>query len=183
MATTTHSPLQAAPDSRLVDTEGSSVCLSDYWGNSPIVLVFLRHYGCTFCREQIAALRQDYPQITAAGAEVICVGMGKPYVGKAFKILMSLPFPLLVCGEDLSIYRAYGLQRGKLFQLIGPGVIFRGIRAALNGNRQGKLEGDGFQLPGAFVIDTKGLIRFSHVNKDAADHVSNTAIVRALSEL
>ena len=63
-------------------------------------------------------------------------------------------------GEDHRCIMLTGLDRGKLSQLFGPKVIWRGIQAAMRGNRQGKLEGDGFQLPGAFVIDTRGVIRF-----------------------
>ena len=77
MATATEPALQSRSDFELEDTEGSRFNLSDYWTKSLIVLVFLRHYGCTFCREQIAQLRSDYSGIVACpAAQVICIGHG-----------------------------------------------------------------------------------------------------------
>jgi peroxiredoxin len=34
-----------APDLRLLDVDERSVQLSDLWGRSPTVVVFLRHFG------------------------------------------------------------------------------------------------------------------------------------------
>jgi peroxiredoxin len=40
-------PQEGTPalDVQLRDKEGKNVSLSDYWQRSPIVLVFLRHFG------------------------------------------------------------------------------------------------------------------------------------------
>lgn len=35
----------SAPDVELQNKEGQPVRLSDYWQRSPVVLVFLRHFG------------------------------------------------------------------------------------------------------------------------------------------
>jgi peroxiredoxin len=35
----------SAPDSTMLDVEGNTVHLSQYWQKSPMVLSFLRHFG------------------------------------------------------------------------------------------------------------------------------------------
>ena len=50
-------------------------------------------------------------------------------------------------------YRGIGLARGGLLQLFGPSNWIRGIQAGLlDGHLVGMLEGDGFQMPGIFII-------------------------------
>ncbi len=43
---------------------------------SPVLVVFLRHFGCTFCREALADLSKQRPQIEAAGTTIALVHMG-----------------------------------------------------------------------------------------------------------
>ncbi|MCW3061574.1 MAG: alkyl hydroperoxide reductase/thiol specific antioxidant/Mal allergen [Capsulimonas sp.] len=173
----------AAPDLALTATDGSAILLSELWERRPIVVVFLRHYGCTFCREQAAWLRRDYAKFQAAGAEVVAIGQGDPKTGKAFQILLSLPYPLLVTGNDLAPYQAYGLDRGTFSQLFGWRSFVRGAIATLRGHFIGRLSGNGFQMPGTFVIDTGGRIQFVHRHAYASDNLSNDILLRELDKL
>jgi peroxiredoxin len=172
-----------APDTQLTDTEGRTVRLSGYWTAQPTVLVFLRHFGCTFCREQVAQLRREYARFREAGVEIVCVAQGDPKTGKAFSIFFDLPFPLLVCGDDLAVYQAYGLERGTLGQLFGLRSWTRGVRATLQGHLIGKLAGDGFQMPGVFIVDRLGTIRYAHRHTDATDNPTPEELLRAVQGL
>lgn len=172
-----------APDATLTGIEGGEELLSDYWRRQPIVLVFLRHLGCTFCREQVAMLRRDYGKFAALGAEVVCVAQGDAKTGKAFSLFFDLPFPLLMAGNDLSVFHAYGLGRGTSKQLFGLRSWTRGALALLRGHVNGKIVGDGFQMPGVFVIDTHGVVRDVHYHQDAADNPETKKLVRAVQEI
>ncbi len=47
-----------------------------------------------------------------------------------------------------------------------------------------KLSGDDYrQMPGTFVIDRSGVIRFAHRNRDVADNPPNGDVLAALVEL
>jgi len=172
-----------AADATLTDFDGRTVRLSDYWGTKPTLIVFLRHLGCIFCREQVALLRQRYADLRAAGVEVVCVAQGDHKTGKAFSILMDLPYPILMCGDDTAVFRAYGLGRGTLGQLFGLGSVVRGLQALFAGHRQGKLVGDGFQMPGMFLIDTEGVVRFVHRPRHAGDNYDPALILARLPEI
>lgn len=181
------SPGDAAPDGELTDTNGMSTLLSAQWRQVPeggaTALVFLRHLGCIFCREQVAALRAGFSALQEAGVAVICVAQGEPKTGKALTLLLDMPFPLLLCGDDMSVYRAYGLVPGTSAQLFGLKSITRGFLALAHGYRQGKLEGDGYQLGGAFLVDRTGTIRWAHPCENASDIVTPHDLLSSFSAL
>jgi peroxiredoxin len=56
-----------APDIELFDTDGNPVHLSDYWQGERTALVFMRHVGCIFCREQVQDLRDNADALRDAG--------------------------------------------------------------------------------------------------------------------
>ncbi len=169
-----------APDRTLTDTEGKNVQLSDFWNVQTTVLVFLRHFGCVFCREQVALLRRNYAEFRDLGAEIVCISQGDAKTGKAFSLLFDLPFPLLVTGEDLSVFRDYGLQRGTWRQMFNPHTLGRGLIAMLQGNKQGQIQNDGLQMPGVFIVDTQGILRYTHRHYDAADNPPVRELLQAI---
>ena len=42
---------------------------------------------------------------------------------------------------------------------------------------------DVMQMPGTFVIDTSGIIRYAHRNRDVTDNPSNDAVLAALRDM
>ena len=73
-----------------------------------------------------------------------------------------------ISDPDQTLYRAFGLARGRLGQLFGPTVWWRGVQATLHGHLVGPLAGDGLQMPGAFLVQNGRIIRaFRH--ETAAD--------------
>ncbi len=167
-----------APDATLTDTEGNKVQLSSIWEQKPVVLIFLRHFGCPFCRAQVAQLRSDYARFIKANAEVVCVAMGPYQAGKAFSILFDLPFPVLVCGDDSSIYGRYGLEKGTFANLFNWNVMVKSFSALRNGFAAPV--GDPKQLPGAFIVDTHGTVLFARRATDQADNVSTDLLLSVL---
>ena len=166
-------PGSAAPDFNVSDPSGKSVQISEFWSEKPIVVVFLRHLGCTFCRTHVLDLRKHYGEFKALGADIVCVAMGEPKLGKAFQVLFDLPFPVLMAGSDNTApYELYGLAKGSFGQLLGLNSIINGFRAipVLGNKLVGRIHGDGTQLAGTFVIDRGGIIRLAYRSKNAADN-------------
>jgi hypothetical protein len=118
-----------------------------------LMVVFLRHFGCTFCREAMTDLARRRREIEAAGVRIVVVHMSDD--DRAFEILTQYELQSVdrVADADCELYRAFGLGRGTWRQLFGLEVILRGIGAALfQGHWIGPLEGDGFRMPGVFLI-------------------------------
>lgn len=127
-------------------------------------------------------MRDHEKQFKRAGVQVVLVGLGAPEQAEAFRKDFDLNFPI-VCDPNLVLFKAYKLKRMGLLQLASPSLMVKGVKAMSQGYRMGKPQGDIYQLPGVFIIDTKGLIRLSHYGKDPADHPSAEDILDAVSKL
>lgn len=68
------------------------------------------------------------------------------------------------------LHATYGVERGSMLRMIAPDAIKAGARAAAQGHTQGKATGDTQRLPGTFIIDQKGIIRYAHYGKYAGDN-------------
>jgi peroxiredoxin len=180
-----------APDALLMDPDGNDVHLSSLWKTRPAVVVFLRYFGCPFCQAQVVAIRRDEALFREAGAHVVLIGHGNHEDALAFLQAKRVPFPLLL-DRDREAYRAYGLTQGKVMQVLSPKTALPWLRAELSPDtRQHGLKGGSFmQMPGTFVIDTGGVVRFrggliqfAHRNKHVADSPANDDILRVVAAL
>jgi hypothetical protein len=136
-----------------------------------LLLIFVRHAGCTFCRETLGELKLKLPTLLAHNITPVVVHLGTPDDGAKMLDRAGLQDTLQVSNPDADLYRAYDLKRGQLSQLLGPIVWWRGFQSAiLKGHGTGALVGDGFQLGGAFLVE-KGRIIKSFPAKNAADPV------------
>lgn len=170
-----------APDVTLPDDRNLPTRLSELWQRQPIVLVFVRHSGCTLCFDHAVVMREAYPEIQAAGAEVVLVTMADPAGLHAFKERWQLPF---VCLADpgQEAYRAYQCPRGGLLDVAGPAMWGRAIKALFR-HGAGLVHGDPMQLPGSFVIDREGILRFVHRSRHSADWAAPDQILSVLGTL
>jgi peroxiredoxin len=119
----------------------------------PVMLVFLRQFGCPFCRQTLTDIRERRAEVEDAGFRIALVHMVTDE--RAAEILQDFDLQTLdrIEDRDCDLYRAFGLGRGGFIQLFGISEWFVVFAAALrNRNGYGPLEGDGFRMPGVFVI-------------------------------
>lgn len=170
----------ATPDfnqaiSRATTNQGQS--LLDLSQQAPVLVVFLRHLGCTFCREAVADIAKKREQIEADGTQICFVYM--PQLGKDGSEMTQVAERFFakhgvgdlprIADPAQTLYQAFELRRGSLWQLFGPGVWWRGFIATVFGRHLvGKLVGDGFQMPGVFLLKN-GTIKRAFRHKTAGD--------------
>jgi peroxiredoxin len=136
---------------------------------SPVLLVFLRHAGCTFCREALADLAKKRPIIERNGTRLVLVHMGSDEQGARFFGRYGLQDVQRISDPERNLYRAFGLPRGSFGDLFGPRVWLRGFQAGILGRHGvGSLVGDGFQMPGVFLLYFGEVVR-SYRHQSAAD--------------
>ncbi|MCA9136395.1 MAG: AhpC/TSA family protein [Planctomycetales bacterium] len=130
----------------------------------PVLVVFLRHSGCTFCREALQDLSDQRHQIESNGTKIVLVHMGDNDTSRPFFQAYGMDDVGRISDPKCELYRAYDLGRGRLSQLFGAQVFWRGFKSAiLDRHGFGKLDGDGFQMPGAFLVrDNKIVTAFRH---------------------
>lgn len=133
----------------------------------PALLVFLRHSGCTFCRETLAALQRDRVRIEASGVSLSLVHMSADADAQALFARYGLDDVPRFSDPSRRLYRAFELRRGTLSQLLGPSIWWRGARAFFSGHSVGPLDGDGFQMPGAFIVHDGRVVRAYRPNTAA----------------
>ena len=152
-------------------TTTTGVPLAAIADERPSLFVFLRHFGCTFCREAVSDLVRMRPAIEER-ARLVVVHMGSPSEGTTFLTERGLPGVDHVSDPKARLYEAFGLERGTASQLFGPAVWRRGLEAGvLAGHGIGLLAADGFRMPGVFLIFRGELLR-SFVHRNAGERPS-----------
>ena len=163
-----------------VQTAGGQARLDERWRDGPLVVSFMRHFGCTFCREHLEHLRGRYAEITAAGGDVVAVFQYGAEATENFCAGRSLPFACV--GDPLrEAYAELDIRRGRGRELYGWGVIRRvvpGVRTA--GGTRGPEGGDIAQLPGTFVVGRDGRVVLAHYSSNAADNPSMEVVLDAV---
>jgi len=142
--------------------------LADLSRERPTLVVFLRHSGCTFCREALSDLRRRREAIESQGVGIALATMSDDASARKIAERYGLGDVPRVSDPDRYLYAAFSLRRGTLLQLFGPRVFLRGVAATLRGHLVGPLDGDGFQMPGAFLVHD-GEIIAAHRHERASD--------------
>lgn len=137
---------------------------------NPLLLVFIRHFGCTFCRETVSEVSKIEDKIKQKGLTPVFVHLSDPSFGDEFFEKYFSHRVLHVSDPARRIYRALKIRRGNLWQLYGLPTWYRGFIAGFFKGHGGvsELEGDEMQLGAYFVLD-KGNIVFSHHNDNASE--------------
>jgi peroxiredoxin len=140
----------------LKDYEGRPVRLGDLWRERPAVLVFVRHFGCVFCRQMAVEIHRQRHRFDEIDVELAVVGHGSPAQAAEFRRLQNVDLPLLV-DADRRVYELAGAKVATLPELIGPRQILRGLRATILSRRRGRSArtwaraSDGVSAPGEGV--------------------------------
>lgn len=138
--------------------------LRDQIEHRPALLVFLRHFGCVFCRETVADLqhiaKQDphYPK-------VVFFFQGTRQAGEDF-FGDRWNEGCFVADDTLFFYRAFGLDKGGVREMFSAEVWACTARAMVKGNLPGKRVGDGWMMPGVFLVKGNQILwqhEFEHI--------------------
>jgi peroxiredoxin len=152
-------------------TTGES--LAEMTERQPVMLVFLRFFGCSFCREAISDIAKQRKKFETRGFRVVFVHMA-PQAGLAEKFFKKYKlFPVdHISDPEKRFYAAFGLGRGTPQQLFGLMNWIRGFQATVLEGHGAELEtpelGDGFQMPGVFVLHKGETVR-SYIHRYAHD--------------
>jgi hypothetical protein len=145
--------------------------------NQQLLVVFVRHVGCTFCREALADLAAQRQQLEATGLRLAVVHMSSPANASALLARYRLDDLDQFSDPDCRLFRAFELERGTLWQVLGPAVWRRGLFALLR-HGIGRPEGDGFQLAGVFLLKN-AKIHASFRHASSADRADYLALAKA----
>lgn len=150
--------------------------LVDLVNASPVLLVFLRHAGCTFCREAVSDIAAMREEIESTGTRIVLVHMGDRAGMQELLQRHKLTDVERICDTDQRLYQAFGLKKGTFRQLMGLKVWFRGLWAGLvKGHGLGMPKADSTQMPGVFMLD-RGILVHAFRHRSAADRPCYTSV-------
>ena len=145
--------------------EGGS--LADQLGDAPTLVVFLRHFGCAFCKETVSDLRKLSAEVPGY-PPVLFFFLGTPEEGREF-FDRYWPEARAIADRPKQFYTAMGLRRASVNQLMGLQVWTCGFRALTKGHFMGKPVGDPWIMPGAFIVHGGDVI-WCHAFTHQGDH-------------
>ena len=130
----------------------------------------------------MAQLRRDNPLFEQHHARVALITIGNPDDTAHFCADRAAGVTFLCLSDpEKRAYGAYGLSRNSARELLmSPHLYARGFQNALHGHFVGMPKGDPFQMPGVFIVDTTGTVRYAHRHSDAADNPPNAHLFAAL---
>lgn len=129
---------------------------------SPVLLVFLRHFGCSFCRKAISDVAELQAKLKERGVRPVFVHLGPPELAKVYFEYYGLNDVERVSDPEAAVYRhpAFALPRQSLlWQLVSPVVWVGWLKGAIFKHGIGKIQGDGNQMPGISFLKGSKIVR------------------------
>ncbi len=138
---------------------------------SPVLLVFLRHFGCSFCRQTINQVGDLKGELAKRGVRPVFVHLGPPHIAKANFDFYGLNDVERINDPLAAIYQnpVFSLSRSNPYShFVKLKVLARWLKGALFKYGLRKIEGDGYQMPGIFFLKGPKIVH-KFVHKTIAD--------------
>lgn len=162
---------------------GARKRVGEFWSDRGSFLVFLRHFACPGCSEQLAIVSPYLSELRREGTRVVLVATSAPNRIPSFAKRMHLDSGLVevVTDPSLETHKAANLVRS-VASLINVRTVAEAVRLYAQGHFVSREEGDGdvYQQGGALLVDRDGNVLFQHSNRDMTDHFSMDDVCDAL---
>jgi peroxiredoxin len=128
--------------------------LLDLVNESPILLIFLRHFGCSFCRETLDDVSKIRGEIEGKGVRPVFVHLGTPERAKPYFDYYHLSDIERVSDPGATLYArpVFALSRKGTFSHFLIPKVWLGWLRTLPKVGIGPIKEDGEQLPGIFYL-------------------------------
>ena len=129
---------------------------------TPVLLIFLRHFGCSFCREALDQVSKLHQELLARGTRPVFVHLGSPERAKPYFDYYKLSQVERISDPAGSLYAQplFHLSRKHfLSHFLVPYNWKRWIKGAIRNYGIGAIQEDAHQMPGVFFLRERGIIR------------------------
>lgn len=149
---------------------------------NPILLVFLRHFGCIFCKESLYDISKKRDNIVQNGIQIVFVHMSSPEIAETYFNDNGLSDFEHISDPDCNLYASFGLTKGSFSQLFGLKTWIRGFEVAATKQifPQSASIGDGLQMPGIFLLKSGEVIE-SFIHHSVADKPNYDSFIHSCS--
>src|ERR1039457_1013132 len=140
--------------------------LLDLVDESPVLLVFLRHFSCAFCAMALDRFSHVRPQIEAKGVRPVFVHLGSPQRAKPYFDYYHLSDVERISNPEATLYQvpAFGLSRTNPYlHFLNLTVWIGWLKGAMFKYGIGMIKEDADQMPGVFFLKERKIVRaFRH---------------------
>ena len=150
---------EKAPDFTLVNTDLEPQSLHNF-ESKKVVLAFFVGAFTSVCTKEMCSFRDSMARLIGLKAQVIGISVNDPFTNKAFAQKNKLPFPIL-SDYNREVTKVYNLEEPDFAGLRGYSVARRSI----------------------FLLDSKGIIRFTWMSEDPTIEPDYQVIEKILEEI
>lgn len=129
---------------------------------SPVLLVFLRHFGCSFCRQAISDVAELRPELDKRGVRPVFVHLGTPERAKPFFDYYGIGDVERVSDPEAKVYQlpAFAISRiHPMLTLFQPAVWAGWLKGAIFKHGIGAIKEDGKQMQAIFFLKGSKVVR------------------------
>lgn len=129
---------------------------------SPLLLIFLRHFGCSFCRQTLDDVSKLRGEIEAKRIRPVFVHLGTPERAKPYFDYYHLSDVERVSDPQASLYThpVFDLARKNVFtQFLVPAVWRAWLQGVIRKHGIGMIKEDADQMPGIFFLRQRAIVR------------------------
>jgi hypothetical protein len=129
---------------------------------SPMLLIFLRHFGCSFCRQAISDVAEIRGELARRGVRPVFVHLGTPERAKPFFDYYGIGDVERVSDPEAKIYQdpVFALPRiHPALTLLQPSVWMGWLKGAIFKHGIGAIKEDGHQKQGLFFLKGAKIVR------------------------
>lgn len=98
---------------KVLTEEGVETSLSDFWGKTPAILIFVRHFSSQTCREHVQSIWKEKERFMKSKYQIVFVGSGSPIAISTFKKELNI--------TDVPVVRDPTLKTFEVFKLTNTG--------------------------------------------------------------
>lgn len=171
---------QQAPSFSLTNQSGDAITLDSFTGK-PLALLFARYVGCPVCQMDAMEYKRHYEALKQAGVEVAMVFQSSTDILEQYATQETLPFTVLSDPKGKT-YKQFGVEWG-VTGFLSMKNISPIVKSIKSGYRHGKFEGNEFQYPAVFIIDSEKKVRFTHYGKTVSDSLSPADLLSKIQQL
>jgi len=167
---------EVLPEFCLTDSQGKLVELAALLDKAPHVISFNRGPWCDYCGLELRSLTRAYPEIVAAGGDVVSIVPETAKYARNLQATRGVPFRVLT---DIDL--GYALSLGLVFW-VGQKVMdmYRGFGIDL-----AQFQGNGgwfLPIPATLVVGRDGRVKARFVDPDFRHRMPTEDIVEAVRE-
>jgi hypothetical protein len=129
---------------------------------SPLLLIFLRHFGCSFCRQTLDDVSRIRALVETKGVRPVFVHLGSPERARPYFDYHLLSDAERVSDPGAALYASsvFQLPRKKVFsRFLAPAVWKAWLLGAVQRHAIGMIKEDADQMPGIFYLQKRAIVR------------------------